>query len=926
MTYSLTPYRIGEVVTIQLSHKSRFTLPLAWQKMASAGKATMRAISQEDASRPPSQSNEFDERDRGAPQEATMTVVSVVEEGSQIAFASFDEAKNAIVLEHSHASGYDTEELVERFYAAVRPNMVLLSNKTASNVSLLYILTRPPPQGGASAEHMDGEHEAHQHFDANGIQQNSSIPYRLLRTGAFDVKRCRDTILTKLRVIDLLHSPLNQGHAGDRIDVPHGHFESSTYHSIASVVDFDSSLLVKALGSLLSFLQSTLFRLEEGNTVTVNSITQANSTMFMRISSSTLSALHIFSTEHHPLLAKGQGHSKEGFSLFSLLDRTKSKVGRQCLKDWMLKPLVNREAIQQRQDGVEMFLRSDFQASTGVLLTELEKVGAIDRIMLRMSKCQTTGMDFVVLARSLSSTLTICHTMEATFVPKLNALLQSARDDDVPSEVALRYERYLLFVHSIIQRCSTQSLRDVLLRISEIIDEEATLEEADSFVVVKLGFHEELDCAKEKFDALGIILSDAGKQVIAQYPGMRNISAVFLHQLGFLVSINKAQHSYDDATNTFPGMPQAFKCVFSNNNDAFFKNDLMRELDQTIGDVHGFIQDTERMIVSELEEDILDHECHLRATFNAIAELDCILCFTACASDLKFTRPTITDPRERCIVIKNGRHPLQEIIVDSEYVPNDTAIDSRNRVNIVTGPNFSGKSCYTRQVGVIVYMAHIGSFVPADHATIAITDQILARISTVETCAVPQSSFQLEMTQMGSILRKATPFSLVLVDEFGKGTSPASGIAVLTAVLKQLANLKCKVICTTHFLEVFTLNLLRDGVAAMKAFRMEVHLPTSDEGEVKPLFKIQPGVAKSSAGIECAEKAGVNKRVLDRAGEILGAMQNGTQVQPIEEICHPSLSLSADRNEALEIFLNVDDWGTASSETLRRLAHHIARM
>lgn len=888
----------------------------------------MRAITQ-DVSRPPSTATSaFEDGGRGAPQEATMTAASVVEEGSQIAFACYDEAKNVITLEQSHANGYDTEELIERFYTATRPNMVLLSNKSASNASLLHILTRPPPQAPPDEEE-DGEPTTQQQqYGHNGFQPTSSIPYRLLKTGAFDIKKCRDVILQKLRVVDLLRSPptqQQQRQANDQFNLPVGHFEQSSYHSIASVVDFDSSVLVRALGSLLSFLQSTLFRLEEGSTVTVNSIVQANSSMFMRISSSTLNALHIFATEHHPLLAKGQGHSKEGFSLFSLLDRTKSKMGRQCLRDWMLKPLVDREAIQLRHDGVEMFLRSDFQAPTGVLLTHLEKVGAIDRIMLRMSKCQTAGMDFIVLVRSLSSALTICHTLETVFVPKLTALLQGFNGDDVSSE-AVQFKNYLYFVQSVIQRCSIQSLRDVQQRITDIIDEEATLEETDSFVVIKLGFHEELDCAKEKFDSLDMILSDAGAQVITQHPGLRHVSAIFLHQLGFLVSINKSQHNYNEETNTFPGKPEEFNCVFSNTSEAYFKTDLMRELDQHIGDVHGFIQDTESMIVSELEEDILDHESDLRGTFNAIADLDCILCFAACADDLKFTRPLLVEPRERCITIKNGRHPLQEIIIDGEYVPNDTAIDGRNRVNVITGPNFSGKSCYTRQVGVIVYMAHIGCFVPADQATIAITDQILARISTVETCAVPQSSFQLEMTQMGSILRKATAFSLVLVDEFGKGTSPSSGIAVLTAVLKELAGIKCKVICTTHFLEIFSLNLVRDGIAAMKAFQMQVQIPKTDDGQAKPLFKIQPGVAKSSAGLVCAEKAGVNKQIIRRAGEILGALQSGTQAGPAEEICNPPLAIPTDAKEALDIFLRVDDWQEASSETLRRLVHHVSRM
>lgn len=854
-----------------------------------------------------------------------MTAVSVVEEGSQIAFACYDEAKNVIILEQSYANGYDTEAVIERFYSATRPNMVLLSNNSASNASLLQILTTPPPQ--APPENDEDDKSQPHVGSADFHQPSSSIPYRLLRTGAFDLKKCKDVILQKLRVLDLLRArpgqQQQQQQFNNHVDLPIGHFEPSSYHSVASVVDFDSAILVRALGSLLSFLQSTLFRLEEGSTVTVNSVTQANSSMFMRIGSSTLSSLHIFATEHHPLLAKGQGHSKEGFSVFSLLDRTKSKMGRQCLRDWMLKPLVDKRVIELRQDGVEMFLRSEFQAPTGVLLTHLEKVGAIDRILLRMSKCQTAGMDFMVLVRSLSSALTICHTLQTVFLPKLTALVQSLQSSDASQAAA--YQNYLVFVQSVLQRCTIQSLRDIQARITDIIDEAATLEEKDA-VVIKMGFHEELDCAKEKFDSLDVILSDAGTQVITQYPGLRNVSAVFLHQLGFLVSINKSQHNYNEETNTFPGLPEDFKCVFSNANEAYFKNNLMRNLDESIGDVHGFIQDTEHMIVSELEEDILDHENDLRGTFNAIAELDCILCFAACADDLKFTRPKLVDPRERCIQIKNGRHPLQEIIIDGEYVPNDTAIDSRNRVNVVTGPNFSGKSCYTRQVGVIVYMAQIGCFVPADSAIIAITDQILARISTVETCAVPQSSFQLEMTQMGSILRKATPFSLVLVDEFGKGTSPASGIAVLTAVLKKLAEMKCKVICTTHFLEIFSLGLIRDGVAAMKAFQMEVQIPKTNDGHARPLFKIKPGVAESSAGLVCAEKAGVHKSIIGRANEILGALQSGCQVGAVEEILNPPLDVSADAREALNMFFQVDDWQNATSETVRRLVHHVSRI
>lgn len=195
----------------------------------------------------------------------------------------------------------------------------------------------------------------------------------------------------------------------------------------------------------------------------------------------------------------------------------------------------------------------------------------------------------------------------------------------------------------------------------------------------------------------------------------------------------------------------------------------MANLDEKLGDLDAYIKDTESMIVSELEDDVLDCETDLRATFGALAELDCILSFANCASDLEFVRPTVIDASEKVIDITNGRHPLQELIIDTEFIPNDTHMDAQRRLHVVTGPNFSGKSCYTRQVGMLVYMAHIGCFLPCDSATISITDQILARINTVETCAVPQSSFQLDLTQMGTILRRSTAYSLVLIDEFGKG-------------------------------------------------------------------------------------------------------------------------------------------------------------
>ena len=249
-------------------------------------------------------------------------------------------------------------------------------------------------------------------------------------------------------------------------------------------------------------------------------------------------------------------------------------------------------------------------------------------------------------------------------------------------------------------------------------------------------------------------------------------------QVGFLISLDKTLHAHDETTNTFLDVPDDFEFIFVQNNDVYFKSDEMNQLDEEIGDLDAFIKDTEALIVSDLEEEVLECESELRSTFSALADLDCILSLASCAMDLNYVRPTILSVDANVIEIENGRHPLQELIVDDEFIPNDTMMDNTNRVLIVTGPNFSGKSCYARQVGVLVYLAHIGSYLPCDSARISIMDQIIVNFGEVETCSVPQSTFQRDMTQMAGIMHKCTPNTLVLIDEFGKGKI----IVLLTSV------------------------------------------------------------------------------------------------------------------------------------------------
>ena len=248
-----------------------------------------------------------------------------------------------------------------------------------------------------------------------------------------------------------------------------------------------------------------------------------------------------------------------------------------------------------------------------------------------------------------------------------------------------------------------------------------------------------------------------------------NIEFLFLPDLldpkvGFLVALK--HHSSWQQPNA---LPEDFDFVFGRDGTSYYKNMDMRNLDESIGDVDSYIKDTEALIVSELEDFILDHDDELRSTFNVLSDLDCVLSFASFSADNRYVRPVVVPAEEDCIRIKGGRHPLQECLIEDEFIPNDANVDRTNRVNVVTGPNFSGKSCYARLVGILTYLSQIGCFLPCEAAQISVVDQILARFSTTETCAVPQSSFQLDLTKMGSIIRRAGPNSLVIVDEFGKG-------------------------------------------------------------------------------------------------------------------------------------------------------------
>jgi len=253
---------------------------------------------------------------------------------------------------------------------------------------------------------------------------------------------------------------------------------------------------------------------------------------------------------------------------------------------------------------------------------------------------------------------------------------------------------------------------------------------------------------------------------------------------------------------------------------------------------------------------------------NFAAELDCILSLAVVARQNNYVRPILTE--DSLLEIHNGRHALQEMTVDT-FVPNDTKVGDTGRINIITGPNYSGKSIYIKQVALIVFLAHIGSFVPADSAIVGLTDRIFCAMGS-KSMTTEQSTFMVDLHQVGTMLRHATLRSLCLLDEFGKGTLTEDGIGLLGGTIDHFANCDFppKVLLSTHLTEIFTENYLPQS-EHIKCYTMSVLNPdgqTSND-DITFLYRLVTGQALLSFGLHCARLAGVPNKVVQRADSIL---------------------------------------------------------
>ncbi len=587
------------------------------------------------------------------------------------------------------------------------------------------------------------------------------------------------------------------------------HFKTHSLKGFG-VEDLQAGLV--AAGAALYYLGET----QKGRVPHLRRITRYSSNDYMALDPQTLRNLELISSM--------QDGRQEG-SLIQILDQTLTPMGGRLLRKWLVRPLRNAKPIEQRLGAVEACFNE--ASLREALRTRLQHVGDLERLVAKVCLGRANPRDLTHLKRTLEQ------------IPDLKRLLEPVQD---PTLHALNAQ---------LTRCET-----VVERIKTALVEEpsATLQQGG---IIRTGYSEELDELRK--------VSSSGKQWVAdmQAEESRRTGIPSLK-----VGYNKVFGYYLEITNAHKDkVPEDYIRKQTLVNAERYITPQLKEYEEKILTAEEKILHLESELFNTLRTDVADEAEAMQQNAQRLAMLDVFTAFAEVAHRFGYVRPAIRE--DGILDIQDGRHPVveQSLPTGEPFTPNSIRVDPEaEQILVITGPNMAGKSVVLRQVGLIVLLAQVGSFVPATAAEIGLVDKIFTRVGASDNLAAGESTFLVEMNEAANILNNATPSSLILLDEVGRGTSTFDGLSIAWAIVEHLhetPRVAARTLFATHYHE---LNALAERYGRIRNARIQVH---EHNGKVIFLRKLIPGGADHSYGIEVARMAGLPEPVIARAREIL---------------------------------------------------------
>ncbi len=601
---------------------------------------------------------------------------------------------------------------------------------------------------------------------------------------------------------------------------------------------------ISAAGALLTYLDHTQMRALDH----IKSLNYYESQDYMLLDLSTRRNLELTQTL--------RALEKKG-SLLGVLDQTITAMGGRVLRRWLETPLLKVKAIKKRQNTVSAFY--DHPEKLKTFKKILSKVYDFERLCGKIAFGSATPKDLLALKQSLGA------------LPNIDALLKTFENADFSG----------IFT-------STDLLDDLWSFIDSAIDDNAPLVIKDGYVI-KSGFNEKIDRYRQASEKGHDWLRDLEIQE-KEKTGIKNLKVKYNRIFGYFIEVTKSN---------LDQVPERYirKQTLSNA-ERYFTPELKEMEDQILGAQDSLVV-CETQIFQEIRKKLLSQIMRIQTKASEVAQLDALysLAIVALAND--YVCPELSD--DAILDIQNGRHPVVENMIGKQYfITNDCFLDNeKQRIILITGPNMAGKSTFIRQVALIVLMAQIGSFVPAEAAKIGIIDRIFTRVGASDDLASGQSTFMVEMTEVANILKNATSRSLIILDEIGRGTSTFDGISIAWAVVEHLYDHKtigAKTLFATHYHELTELENIKSGIK-----NFSIQLKETPDGVVF-LRKIRPGPADQSYGIEVAKLAGFPPPVTLRAQEILSHLESGEDTYRNELLSSSSLSFEEPKANQLDFF------------------------